>query len=297
MPAPTPTRILACLDHEGVARPAAHQAVLLARAFGAELEVCHVVAQGRGALHLVRPLEPDHAQRVAEQVFQVHGIDAPGSTFHVRQGNPVREITALAAQIQADLVVLGPHSRRASDFLLGQTALRLVQLSGAPTLVYRGSVSRLYERLLVGVDLSEESRAALTVAIHWAQALGAALHVVHVFEPPDFAYRKGDAQLDNYVMADVRRDEHAELKSLLDASGFGGLVPTVHELEGDAYEGIADVARRVDADLVLCGSHGRTGLRGLLLGSVSERLLRGADGRGRSNGSGDGSRSVLIVRG
>ncbi len=113
-------------------------------------------------------------------------------------------------------------------------------------------------RVLVAVDLAPSARTVLAWGKTLASRHGAALDVIHVWGHP------GPAEL----AEDVRREARRELDVIL-----GGEVH-VDLIAGDAAEELCARAKRYD--LVLLGSHGRRGLAHVLLGSVAERVVRGA---------------------
>src|SRR5690606_15872693 len=77
-----------------------------------------------------------------------------------------------AAAVEADLIVIGPHRRRAvGDAFLGSTADRVIRSAGAPCLVVRGPLSLPLRRVVVPIDLSEPAQRALDAALRWSDAL------------------------------------------------------------------------------------------------------------------------------
>jgi nucleotide-binding universal stress UspA family protein len=110
------------------------------------------------------------------------------------------------------------------------------------------------QQILVATDFSDPAEAALRFAVQTARALRARLHVLHVLSPVD---------------KDVTR-------LLADAAAMAGSIPcVVATVSGDPAEEILRYARTHAIDLIVVGTHGRTGLSRLLLGNVADRVLRG----------------------
>lgn len=138
-----------------------------------------------------------------------------------------------------------------------------------------------YRTFVVPYDFSAHSRAALFAATDLARRLNADLHLVHVVQPPAFAYGYGaygaSAVPPPVDMPEVR--EGAE-KALRDVAA--GVENAPGKVEAHVFEGsgIAEVilqaAGDLDADLLVMGTHGRTGIAHAFLGSVAERTLRRA---------------------
>lgn len=129
-------------------------------------------------------------------------------------------------------------------------------------------------RVLVATDLSEVSAPLLAYAAGLARQFDAELVALHVFNPETYHEVLGDTGMpvDQYV-GYLR----AEMRYQLDEAG-GGDVPTQLEvLEGWSIpEQILATASRQRADLIVLGTHARTGLRRAFLGSVAEEVLRHA---------------------
>jgi nucleotide-binding universal stress UspA family protein len=111
-------------------------------------------------------------------------------------------------------------------------------------------------RILVATDFSDEAEAAVRVAIDYARRLGAHLDILHV-------YAAGEIGVTT-LLADAAAPASPDVPVTVASTG------------GDPAEEILRYAARQPIDLIVVGTHGRTGVSRLLLGSVAERVLRGA---------------------
>jgi nucleotide-binding universal stress UspA family protein len=129
--------------------------------------------------------------------------------------------------------------------------------------------------ILCAVDFSRPSEFALTYAALMAKKLGARLTAMHAFELMSDIF-PDDASLDrDAIDTAVRHGIDAQLKDMVTRCAQG--VPIERHLaEGVAYRTIVGEADRLGADLIIVGTHGRTGLPHLLLGSVARRVVRTA---------------------
>jgi universal stress protein A len=130
-----------------------------------------------------------------------------------------------------------------------------------------------YRRIMLAVDLTEESNVVAERARKLAQAFDADLHVVHVIEPLSLAYG-GDIPMD---LSTVQDQIHEQAKSHLAefCSALGVPPERQHLIFGRPESEIQRAAEKEKADVIIVGSHGRHGLA-LLLGSTANGVLHGA---------------------
>lgn len=129
-----------------------------------------------------------------------------------------------------------------------------------------------YKTIIVGIDLSEASSEVLAKASNLADKYHATLHLVHTIEPLSFAYG-GDLPLDFSHLQDVI---HKQASDFMQKMGNQWHIPSErhHLVSGRPDKEIHRLAKEINADLIIVGSHGRHGLS-LLLGSTSSSVLHG----------------------
>lgn len=127
-----------------------------------------------------------------------------------------------------------------------------------------------FERVLVATDFSDPAYRALERAIDLARRYEARLHVVHVWETPTLVGPGAE------WMASIEADARARLDELVAGLRAGKLEVGATLAQGAPWERILAVAEAERADLLVIGTHGRTGLRRALIGSVAERVVRHA---------------------
>jgi nucleotide-binding universal stress UspA family protein len=132
------------------------------------------------------------------------------------------------------------------------------------------------QTVVVGTDGSPNAEAALRQAAKIAKAEGAAVHVVTAY--PDIpTYGESiasSAKRDRIDLREVAEQVLTRVEGELEADG---LEVVTDAREGDPAKVILDVAKEQDADLIVVGARGLTGLRRFLLGSVSSKLSHHAD--------------------
>jgi len=138
-----------------------------------------------------------------------------------------------------------------------------------------------YKRILVPVDGSATSKAGLREAIALAKGQGASLQLVHVVDQHYIALMgiESSAAGMSRMMEDVKRAGRAILKSAQAAADKAGVKATsvlLETLTGPAADLIVKQAKKSGADLIVLGTHGRRGVRRLLMGSDAEQVVRNA---------------------
>jgi glycine betaine transporter len=128
------------------------------------------------------------------------------------------------------------------------------------------------KKILVATDFSAGSDEALAHAIDLAKQTGASLDLVHILEPEVEGFPFGAPYYGDF--GDQLTFIDRELAARADKVASAGLWCHTRMIEGRAFEAIVDRARVLGADLIVVGTHGRTGLSHVLMGSVAERVVQ-----------------------
>jgi len=288
-------KILVPIDFSACARTALRMALDLARQHGAEVHLVHVMmAFEEDPYSLVYPL-PDRHQiyRQQEDACRLKmeevlaSSDPSGIKVHhhlTRALVTAPNLVEFSGEHKIDLILMGGHGRRGwRRFLLGSVAEEVVRLALCPVLTVREDSSIRPDlgngRILVPVDFSQHSRQALRVARDMLGPEGR-LHVVHVVEHPVYPQIYDPAAGQILFPQMTPRIEAAIHDFVVEV--LGEEAPQQPEwqvkiLEGRAAETITKEAEGSASDLIVITTHGLTGLEHLLLGSVTEKVVRGAE--------------------
>jgi nucleotide-binding universal stress UspA family protein len=213
----------------------------------------------------------------------LRGLEASGhDDVRVRtilaQGEPYPEILRRSAR--ADLVIVGRHGRRAfRDLMVGSTSERVVRHAFVPTLVVGAPARSTYRRPVAAVDRDSDSRATLELA---ARVLGTghrALDVVHAYHAAHEAAlaRVGTPAGRAAYRRECREEACRAIAGLVGGTSAAPAVRGIRLRRADPRQAILGAARARRADLIVVGTHGRTGLAHALMGSVAEAVLRHAE--------------------
>lgn len=270
-----PQKILLATDLSARCDRALDRAVLLAQRWAAQLVVVHVLEDAIPSdmddrlPSWRRP--PDPTSIATRQLLADLGTVAVKTSVLIEQGRPAEVIARVAETEGCGLIVVGiARDELLGRFRLGQTVDRLLRASRIPLLVVRNRPRKQYDHIVVATDFSDSSRHALDAAAQFFK--GQKLHLFHAYEAP----MEGTATNVVQYRQDHRRMALEELDNFLKGadvrhSGIGS--PEVFVELGDPDELLYAYARERDADLVVLGTHGRSGLMGVLLGSVAKRIM------------------------
>lgn len=245
----------------------------LARDCGARVVALHVVPPPLGHEQVLVRQNPDEYYEVPRSALRE--LKAPDENVRVEyrlaDGHAADEILQVANEIQAGLIVIGSHGRSGvRRLLLGSVAEKVMRDAVCPVLAVKtASVVPNIRVILLPTDLSEASESALGVAFSLARDYYARLIVLHVASfgqeiskceemlEQSFAYRR---ELEDKLHHGQKPEYNVELRVE----------------QGDPAERVIHVAEETRCDLIVMGSHSRSGLSRLLMGSVAEKTFRNA---------------------
>ena len=270
-------QIVAATDFSTRANRAIRQAGLLAQARDAKVVLLHVVDDDQ-PLQMI-DLERREAERMlAEQMNAVPELSGVQCRAMVVTGDPFDGIVREAAGLGADLIVMGAHRKQLlRDIFIGTTLERVIRTGSLPVLMVNNEAQRHYVNVLTPVDMSDPSAQALRVA----QAVGlisdGGATLVHAFVAPGQGKMRvaglKQASIEEYIAGEQARARH-ELKQFLAANDLAPAPWSFRLEEGRPIDVIARAAEDLHPDLLVMGTHGRSGLVRALIGSVTEEALR-----------------------
>ena len=276
-------RILVGHDLQTGGKMVLESAVALADRCGAAVRLVHVVepldAYQRASHPLTSPYTLEEVTAKAGASLQA--IAARQELAHlqveyeVRTGKPFVELIIAAKTWSADLIVVGGASRMVEPFL-GSTSERVLRKALVPVMVAKKSLSPQAKTFLVPTDFSSSAKKAAEGAIKLARCFGGRvvfLHVLYHFYTVAYAHELG---VSLPISPPAPEEIEPDWKTFLDDLPLENIDWEKVTEEGEAASAIVQKAAHVQADAIVMGTHGRTGLPHMLLGSVAEKVVRTA---------------------
>ncbi|SFK79962.1 Nucleotide-binding universal stress protein, UspA family [Halogranum rubrum] len=285
-------RIVIAVDGSTEAKRAARRGLLLARVFGATVDVLSVVDQSSLWLTKTAAEKTQLRERRETTLTTIEEVaaelDQPVTT-KLAEGKPAVQISEYAAEQDADLIVVGRQGLTGlGRRLLGGVTEDLLHRSDIPVLVVpdgddTDEMEADYSRVLITTDGSENAEAVIPHGIAVAQRYGSEVHVLNIvdLQAAGGAFDAGGLEKEFLERLDERGREAVEkVADEVEESAPDLTVKTAVErtasFEGTAA-GIREYVEENEVDLVVMGSHGRSNLRRQLLGSVASTVLRTVD--------------------
>lgn len=187
----------------------------------------------------------------------------------IEEGEAHERIVDLSDAENCDLIIMGRSGRHPIErMLVGPVTARVIGHSQRDVLVVPNNTKVGWKTIVFATDGSKYSALAAGRAIAFAKSYGGELKVLSVVDVPTEFYAEAPQAVEDMVrkakefVAAVKKQAEAES---VPAETFVG--------EADAYEAVNNLAQEQKADMIVIGSHGRTGLRRLLMGSVAEKVI------------------------
>jgi len=266
-------KILVAVDDSEASLHALKESLRLAQAEQSDIMAVAVSPPYEGDLRLVgvRDIkalfrEPcETALTAAMKVAEAEGIPLRTACL---EGVPHEEIVDLADAEDFDLIVMGIGGNSTEKFRLGSITARVIGYSQRDVLAVPAKSTIGWQSIVLATDGSKYSENATDRALNIAKAYGAELNIVSATDFACELYAHAPEVGEDLIK---KAKEHVDVgKRQADRMGIH---TECFVREGFAYKAIIDLAKEKSARMIVIGSHGKTGLRRLLMGSVVEKVI------------------------
>ena len=267
-------KILVAVDGSETSRNAFREACRMAREEGASLTAATAVPVFQEQYEVLsvdkatKALK-DEGEKVLASINRIAGEEKMPVRLRMEEGNPFEAIRDLADGNGYDLVVMGRRGmKRLERALMGSVTARVIGHTAKDVLVAPRDTSIGWGRVLLPTEGSKCSEAAVSRAIDIAKSYGGQLTALSVVDVNEEFQTNAPEAVEKLVLQAKKVLD--DVKKKAEAAGVN--VETSLK-EGEAFEAITGTAREKGASVIVMGSHGRTGLKRLLMGSVTEKVI------------------------
>ena len=266
-------KILVPLDFGKASEEALRMAMHLANPFDSEILLLHVIPEIKHFSAVRGQIRNQVIKKMKEVEKDLHQKGLSSVSAIVRFGTPFERIIEYSEELNVNLITMGSGGVKTNG-PLGSVAEKVTTYASAPVLIVKRSSSPRVRNILCPVDFSEPSRRALKNAIFLSNAFQAHLTVLTVFEPLLSHYfgihLTPGASKEKII---VRRQQQS-LERFLRGFQFENISWNKLLRRGKPDEEILQTAKETRSDLLIMGSSGKTGFTRMVLGSITEKVLR-----------------------
>ncbi len=208
-------------------------------------------------------------EKVLAEAMEIADEGKASIKTRLEEGDPFQKIIEVAEEERCELIMLGrrgkSHLERA---LMGSVTAKVIGHYKGKILVVPGASSIGWNNILVAADGSKNSEAAIEEAINYANAYDGSLKIVSAVDVTEEFETQAPGLLDKMIEKTKAYLEGVKKKAL-DA----GVNAETFVRQGEPYKVIIDLASQLNADTIVMGTHGRTGITRIFMGSVTARVI------------------------
>jgi hypothetical protein len=271
-------KILLSADGSDLSKGAVAGAISLAKACTGKLYVTFVIETNPEyealAPKLVEKSEYE-AKQYLEDVKAAALKEGVQCELIVHHGDePYKLLVDDAAKMQADVIVMGRRGRTGlKRLMMGSVTAKVIGHSHCKVLVVPVAAKPEWKNVLAATDGSKQGNKAVMEAITIAKRCGSCLTIVSSIASDDLVELEDSSLFLKDIAGQVVESMEKNIRELKELAQKEGVNARGFVLSGNPAEAITATAKENNADLVVVGSHGRTGLDRLLMGSVTERVI------------------------
>lgn len=283
-PTATKEKLLLPTDCSEFSEGAIREAINLAKTCSSKLFIISVIETNPEyesiAPQLIEKAEKETRQHL-ESVKNRAAKEGVDCEIIARQGeDPYKYIVDEAAKHQVSMIIMGRRGRKGlKRLMMGSVTAKVIGHSPCNVLVVPRAARLEFRKILIATDGSKYSNAAASEAVAIAKRCGASLIAASVvpyesISPLGIVHSEMQWEL---ITEESRKAAESNIKNVKQIAEKEDVKIEELILEGRPYEAIINAAKEKGVDLIVVGSHGRTGLDRLLMGSVTERVIGHAE--------------------
>ncbi len=267
-------KILMPIDVNQDCKRQTEAAIKIATEFNSEVTIMYVLPESK--LHPeIRELFTRFINEKIDKIVQkLEAENVSCSDPIISTGSPDNKILDVAIDLNVNLILAGSGNESGNEkYKLGTTAEKLVQLSDVPVWVTKSDQETELKKIMCPVDFSDASKRALRNAILLTNNFNSTLYILGVFEP----FVTTSPRIDSGIKSENHKLQLQFEQKMNEFVGEFKLKEVNHVLDvkvGIAHEEILKWIQENEADLLVMGTNGRSGFSRMVMGSVTEKVIR-----------------------
>ncbi len=267
-------KILVAFDGSLSSKNALKQAIRLSREEKSWLKVLAVVPDYEGDLELIgisniKSLIEGPKEKLISEAKEIAQEEGATVLADAEQGEAYERIVEVADAENCDLIVMGRRGiHRVERMLMGSVTARVIGHTQKDVLVVPRDATIGWKQILLATDGSRYSDVATEHAINFAKSYGGDMVAVSVVDVTDEFYTQAPQMVEDMIERSKRI-----LQGVTEKAEASNIKIETLVKEGEPYQKIVEVAKEKDAGVIFMGSHGRKGVKKLLMGSVTEKVI------------------------
>lgn len=187
----------------------------------------------------------------------------------VEEGVPYEKLIEIAEAENSGIIVMGRRGKsRLERAFVGSVTARVIGNSARDVLVVPEHAEIGWKNILLATDGSTYSKLAADKTIEFAKAYGGEIKVISVVDVPSEFYAEAPKAVEDLI-----KKAKEFVASVKQKASESDAKATTFVGEGEAYSVITELAKKEKADVIVMGSHGRTGFKKIIMGSVTEKVI------------------------
>ena len=208
-------------------------------------------------------------ERNLEEARQIAEEEKASIKTRLEEGEPFQKIVEVAEEERCELIVIGRRGMSGIErTLMGSVTSKVIGSFRGRTLVVPEGTPLGWNTILVATDGSKFSDAAVDEAIDYARSYGGALNIISVvYTNDEFLANAPD------VVEKMVEKARVGLNEAREKARKAGVAAEVFVREGEPYQSIVDLAKELKVDTIVMGSHRKSGLKRIFMGSVTSMVI------------------------
>lgn len=267
-------KILVAFDGSESSKNALLQAFRLANAEECWITVVSVIPPYEGEMELVgvKDIRASLRKPCDDALAEAERIAKAEKTLIktvCEEGEIYERVVDLADSENCDVIVMGRRGlRRLERVLVGSVTARVIGHTKKDVLVVPRGTTVGWKNILLATDGSKHSEIAANKAIDFAKSYGGNLKVISVVDVPSEFYGEAPG-----IVEDLIKKAKTYTENVKKQAETAGIKTETFIREGEAYQATTNIAKEQNINTIVMGSHGRAGLKRLLMGSVTEKVI------------------------